>query len=161
MWHPKSERSYPLYPAGLCNAFCREVCFSSLDVDFVEVVCPTELGAAPRHDSSKSLQNALHNPMFFCQVPRWQPKPALQNPCQPCVSSVIVEMSMHIYPHRFKSQHILPESEPPLQVSTDSPATTKSQTRDSEHHKKWIPTELVTFPWTEPVVAKKVPPTKS
>ena len=46
---------------------------------------------------------------FFCQVPRWQPKPALQNPCQPSVSSVNVEISMHIYPHRFKSQHILPK----------------------------------------------------
>ena len=37
--------------------FVVKVCFSSLDVDFVEVFCPTELGVAPRDDPSKSLQN--------------------------------------------------------------------------------------------------------
>ena len=84
----------------------------------------------------------------------------------------------------FKSQHILPKQSqeaptteiwnfksiqlhghyrirtPPKSLQNHLP-TTKSQTRGFEHHKKWIPTELVTLPWTESVVAKKVPPTKS
>ena len=64
----------PNTPVGLCNAFCSEVCFSSLDVDFVEVVCPTELGAAPRGDSSKSLQNALHNPISFKPISKMAPE---------------------------------------------------------------------------------------
>ena len=64
----------PNTPGGLCNAFCSERCFSGHDVDFVEAFFPTELGAAPRDDSSKSLQNALHNPIFLKPISKMAPE---------------------------------------------------------------------------------------
>ena len=141
----------PDTPGGLCNAFCSEVCFSSLDVDFVEVVWPTEsvnveISTINWNFSILILPLPYHisNRNTSCRSRAKKPKPQKFEIC-----------SLYNY-------MVTTESEPPPpQVSTESPATTKSQTRGFEHHKKWIPTELVTLPWTESVVAKKVPPTKS